>query len=128
MDTPDAEHMTSLHLAVQRGLAEIITLLLEGGARVNNKMNDKVLLFYSAFVSSHLAVFIAVIAIQGSSQNMVERDQKNPCMLKMHFSNNRTSWILLNQDQNPLDFPDPQYPTPHIPTSTRYTSTLYRTF
>ncbi|KAG0727618.1 Ankyrin repeat domain-containing protein 50 [Chionoecetes opilio] len=41
VDTPDAEHMTALHLAVQRGLVEVITLLLEGGARVNNKMNDK---------------------------------------------------------------------------------------
>lgn len=42
VDTPDAEHMTALHLAVQRGLVEVISLLLEAGARVNNKMNDKV--------------------------------------------------------------------------------------
>lgn len=34
--------MTALHLAAQRGMAEVVNLLLEGGARVNNKMNDKV--------------------------------------------------------------------------------------
>lgn len=45
VDTPDAEHMTALHLAAQRGLAEVITLLLEGGAKVNTKMNDKVIVF-----------------------------------------------------------------------------------
>ena len=42
VDTPDAEHMTALHLASQRGLAEVVTLLLESGSKVNNKMNDKV--------------------------------------------------------------------------------------
>lgn len=47
VDTPDAEHMTALHLAVQRGLVEVITLLLEGGAKVNNKMNDKVVALHS---------------------------------------------------------------------------------
>lgn len=35
--------MTALHLAAQRGFTEIVNLLLDGGAKVNNKMNDKVL-------------------------------------------------------------------------------------
>lgn len=57
VDTPDAEHMTALHLAVQRGLVEVITLLLEGGAKVNNKMNDKVLTFSHSLYSYLCSLF-----------------------------------------------------------------------
>lgn len=89
VDTPDAEHMTALHLAVQRGLVEVITLLLEAGARVNNKMNDKV----------QIEAFWCLFLLYHSSQQMSQYWKSSTSVLwndaesdfSVHFSSPQSS-------------------------------------
>ncbi|XP_069167391.1 uncharacterized protein [Procambarus clarkii] len=96
IDTPDAEHMTALHLAAQRGLAEVITLLLEGGAKVNTKMNDKSSPLHIAASRGYTDI-VETLLDRGAKIDSLDSSDRTALIVAVSRSNYKVVQLLLKR-------------------------------